>query len=369
MRRTLLTCSAVLALVALLPSAAAAGMSDPGSAASSAAAFSAPVVAAAGRFDDLSVVVDTNGHVHIAATRRGDIWYLTNRTGTWSEHRVMASGRSVDYAGALVALDADGRVFIAATRLKGPGIPWSEGIDLVTDRGRSPGSFSSPSRVTSNAVLASNLKIVHGHPALVLEIYQCCAANGPNLLWYQIRTRAGWSRQLIDAHGIGASMRLDPGTGLPVIAYRALNQIRLATATSIAGDFRHEMVPGSLGLDSSPSLALDTAGDPSVFWFSWAAYDVRLAGKTAAGWSMETIPKLSPDGWGSFEVDTLNRPHIVWYDEESHALSDRRQHGATWTTRTIASGTSFFNLTARRAPGGRVVVVWTTEKAIFVSAG
>ena len=193
----------VIGLVLALCGAAFAGNAPAGAAGSRSASeasvvpagFSAPHMVVHGVFDWLSEVVDSTNHVHIAATGRGGLWYLTNRTGTWSAHRILVSLHNKSYFDPSIALDDNDRVYIAVVRQScdncAPG--GSDGIFFVSDKGRTRGTFpSSPSRIGPNHSGAPSLKVSSGHIYLVYEKI-CCLPGDPFKVILKTNATGPWT--------------------------------------------------------------------------------------------------------------------------------------------------------------------------------
>ena len=68
---------------ALLIVAPAGALAGPGAEPAGSAFFHRQLIKA-GSFSELAEAVDRNGKVHIAAGNERDVWYLTNRTGSWT---------------------------------------------------------------------------------------------------------------------------------------------------------------------------------------------------------------------------------------------------------------------------------------------
>ena len=147
----------------------------------------------AGSFSELAVAVDTNGKVHIAAGDDRDVWYLTNRTGSWTASKIFvhtAGPNGFLWGQPTIALDDNNRVHIAATRF-----PYGEGgigIFYATDAGHPRGTFGAPTRIASNAFGEPQLKVYRGHLFLVAVKDWCCVGDGTVVM----RTNKGgsWTR-------------------------------------------------------------------------------------------------------------------------------------------------------------------------------
>src|SRR5262249_37263181 len=122
----------------------------------------------AGFFTELAETVDATGKVHIAAGNDRDVWYLTNRTGSWTSVKALVHTAGPDgffWGQASIAVDGNNRVHIAATRF--PHAQGGEGIFYVTDAGRAQGTFGSPTQIADSRFGEPQLQVYSGHLYLV----------------------------------------------------------------------------------------------------------------------------------------------------------------------------------------------------------
>jgi len=188
-------------------------------------AFGSHHLVKTGSFSELVEAVDSNGKIHIAAGDENDIWYLTNRTGSWTAKRVFV--HTVGANGYLwgmptIALDANDRVHIAAQRF-----PFGEGgigVFYVTDVGHARGSFGTPARIASNSEGEPRLQVYNGHLYLVVVKNWCCVGDGSVMMrtnktgrWTQAYIGAGQNpsfQMTSDGYARVVYERSDAGPGL-----------------------------------------------------------------------------------------------------------------------------------------------------------
>ena len=143
------------------------------------AGLPAPTLVKAGSFSELAEVVDSTGAIHIAAANDQDVWYLTDRTGSWTAKKVFAHTASPGghlWGQPTIALDDQDRVHIAATRF--PYGAGDIGIFYATDKGHPRGTFGTPTRIAADGNGEPQLKVYKGHLFLVDVRNWCCVGDG-----------------------------------------------------------------------------------------------------------------------------------------------------------------------------------------------
>ena len=334
-------------------------------------AFSTPVRVARGSFEDISEVVDSTNHVHIAAVDgAGAAWYITNRNGAWSSHKILRKPATGWYRGPLIAIDEHDRVSIAVTKWLDQGCA-SGGIFYVTDKGRARGTF--PSAVTQIAPagrVGTSLKVATGHLYLAMDDAACAGGPMPSV---RFRTNASgaWATATL-GKGDQSSMRLATN-GHARIAYAGATGLEYAVAATTSGSFSTTKIPSTTGKDDGPILSLDPHGYSAAAWWHATAtgWTVRYSTRKSGSWSTPATVATSSDGFDAvaFDMDTLGRPNIVLANTGDEMLRDLRLAGGTWTSSAIAGPDVFYSVSVRRSFSGSVVVAWVTDSGIYVSKG
>ena len=175
-----------------------------------------------------------------------------------------------------------------------------------------------------------------------------------------LRTNAtgSWTTRQVAPHGDGPSLRI--GTdGRPRIAYDKAAGIFYAVASSPAGPFVKEHVPGTDNADFQARLALGSGNSPHLVWFHFAgqATAVWYSARGAGGWSGPSVIEHDA-GFGAvaFDLDTLGRPNVAI--GRTH-IRNWILSGGIWHKTPVANGLDLRSLVERRAFNGHVVIAWT----------
>lgn len=365
--RILATTTLLIGLATSLPVAGASPAAE--RAGADPASFSSPIQVLSGQFDGISEVVDSTNHVHIAATGRHGLWYITNRGGSWSHAMILHDLTNRSYVEPSIALDGNDRVYISVARNAcddcTPGS--STGIYSVTDSGRARGNFpTTPTKIAPIHSGEGTLKVSNGH--LFLSYVNPCCQPGP-LPKVLVRTNASgaWTTTLIASHGVAPALRVG-NDGRPRVTFDRATGIFYAVASSPTGGFTTVHVPGTTGDDTAAQLALDANNRPHLAWFhdTLTTDDIWYDWRTASGWhgAIEVTP--NPDFASmAFDLDTLGRPNVALGGQ---TVRDEVRSAGTWHVSPVAAGTDVRAIAERRAFNGRVVIAWADfGGGIFVS--
>lgn len=332
------------------------------------AAWSSPTRVATGVYGFVSDVVDSTGHTIIAATGHGGLWYITDRSGLWKKTRILTDLPNRSYREVSVALDPNDRVYIAVERSScddcAPGS--SDGIFLVTDKGRTGGTFpSTPTKIAPAGSGEPSLKVSHGHPFLAM-VKPCCMPGPLPPVFLRTNATGTWTQARVADHGDAPALRIG-SDGRPRIAFTKPSGIAYAVAGSVTGSFSVSTVPGTAAFDNLVGLALDAHDRPQVVWVddsgaTRAVYDWR----TASGWhAAETIGALGDAFAVSFDVDSLGRPNVAAGGSKVRAFV---RVSGSWVGTTITTSADVTSLALRRAFNGHVVVAYANfAGGVFVS--
>ena len=279
-----------------------------------------------------SMVVDDEGHEHIAARGETGIWYLTdlNGMGTWSGVRLTRDftnqhGDRVTASAPRIALDRErGRLVVVYTRTIGMDTPSTTDVRFITfpvaPHGLDAISRSRPiPRIPSAAsvVMRDGVLAVVGEAGLYDSTTVRFVTNatgrwttaelGPERVGGPTDPSLALDR---DGHAVIAYLTDPPPVGDPVV--------RLAHATTTSGGFRSTRVaPGA-----APSLVLDSHDRPLLA--RTHATSTLFARRLADGWHL--TPVMPAGAVVELRLDRQERPHIV-------AASHGRAPGLWYATR------------------------------------
>ena len=266
-------------------------------AAASPAAFFDPVRILGGSFTEIDAATDAQGHLHIAAeTAGGSIVYVTDRTGSVTKRTVAKAvpGTTVFHDPTL-AVDGKGRVHIVYVKVAADALDCgicSRGLYLATDKGRTRGTFGTPTKVAKGGAFAPDLAIHSGKRSLGFMTGMDGLAPTPGTLWFKTDASGAWTATKA-ATGITNPALPDPSIavtsdGKARIAFED-GGIKVAFASTTTGGFSVDSVSSSTEADFGPVMLLN-ASDGAVVVFasdpSGTANDgVYLRGKGGASWA------------------------------------------------------------------------------------
>jgi hypothetical protein len=280
----------------------------------SVAAAAAPERVLPGAFHrGTALALDPAGHRHVvAANGAGDLWYATDRTGTWTSQRILAAETgSFAWTDPAIATDDDGRVHVVAVKnaiYDAPG--GTGGIFYKTDAGRPRGEFGPKVRITPAMMTTPSLRVADGVRYLAYARCLCLPGQRDAPVFFKTDRGGRWRTERIADRGFEPSLRVDP-RGRASVVFSDRRGLRLATARTKVGDFSAAVrIPGTLGLQGSPSLALGPGGRERIAWVTWSAEPLVLYMKrTATGWSRPGL--VGRGAMAELSVDGQGRSHVV----------------------------------------------------------
>ena len=113
---------------------------------------------------------------------------------------------------------------------------------------------------------------------------------------------------------------------------------RKATLLSLfpIGSIEDVIVQGGL---LSPSLAMDSAGEPHVVYTMGSGTEVDYAFRSGGAWSFETIATIPGQALAtSLVLDSLDRPHVAYDEFFAVGIRYATRTSAGWTTSLVDSG-------------------------------
>jgi hypothetical protein len=303
---SLLLCVALMALPA--PATATASVQP-----AAAPEWSTPVNVMPRRYSDIDMAIDKHGHIHIVATGiaqtewrgdHGDVWYATNRSGSWVATKIFAHATGLYWQFPSIALDEHDRIYVAADRVHcafAEGLcgrsTGHRGIWYLTDSGRTRGTFGSPLRLTPDQTGAGSLAVAQGHLYLA---YEACSERSCYLDTTDIRfgtdAAGAWKTVVVSDRGKGPQLALAPD-GTARIAYMGPHwYMWLASSSEGTGGLSTSRVPGSGYVEDidtvslPPRLAVASDGSAHLTWVKasdgevvWG--DLYYTREIASGWA------------------------------------------------------------------------------------
>jgi hypothetical protein len=364
------TCSLVAgALVLAAASAVSAASPVPQGTVATPATWSVPTRILAGRFDSVSIAVDSADHLHIAATESSKgLYYLTDRSGSWHTKRLLEEVPDTQHHGSLhvwegasITLDEQDRVHIVVTRSScndcAPGN--YDGVFYLTDKGRARGTFpSAATQIAPAGMFEPTIKESAGRLYVTYAKCACIPEQPLGAAWLATRTTGAWTRTKIASHADAPSLRV-ADTGFAVVAFNGPSSIQLAEAHSVTGDFTVSTVPGTTINDYQPSLALDSHNAPRIAWIRYtsgaAGRGVRYITRGGSTWAASReIVHGAADVVG-LSLDGGDNPHFV---VGATGVREARLVGNQVVTDTIDSNVNVTAAAIRAPASGHTVIAY-----------
>ena len=165
---------------------------------------------------------------------------------------------------------------------------------------------------------------------------------GQGILRYATIERGVWQEEIVDdVEGATSdtSIAVDE-RGNPHIVYTpelAGLPMRYARWNGIAWEKEDIVVRGGI---LSPSLALDSAGEPSVAYIVDGGGEVDYASRSAGMWTVEIVDIVSPNQTlgTSLVLDSRGRPHIAYDELYAVGINYAVKSDAGWTTELVDVG-------------------------------
>jgi hypothetical protein len=293
------------------------------------AAWSGPARISERLYDEPALVVDSAGVVHVAAKLDGGIFHVTNASGSWTRERVSRPPRRNSDGQPSIAIDRDGTLWIAYTRL------------LDTELGRFPleihlvnnasGSWSAPRLLADDGANSPSLKVRSG------SIYLAWVQGAPSDVIDEEATypvmfgtdRGGrFTTEQVAANGGFPKLELD-ADGRPHVIYGSPFWVEnggagYARASGPDGGFSAESLPAAVGHVRNIALAIDSNGTAHALWSSWpegaAQPTILHAQRGGSGWSSATAvvdnawgAAISAGPAGSLHAVAMGEGSGVWY--------------------------------------------------------
>lgn len=137
----------------------------------------------------------------------------------------------------------------------------------------------------------------------------------------------------------GVSLALD-GSDVPHFSYYLSADQTLRHAYRSGSVWQFEMVESGmsaadLGNDAT-SIALDSTGQPHVFYFLSRHSLLKHAHRDGGGWQVETIEQGGDAGqYSSLALDDDDQPHVSYYDEGQSKIKYAAWDGGQWQVQDV----------------------------------
>ncbi len=340
----------------------------------SSAGWSEPVRLASGSFMAVAVVFDSASYAHIAAqgtiAGRSGIWYSTDRTGSWTRQRIMADARGTAWRRPSITFDARDRIIVAAWRDPrlgfDPGGP-SKGIYVVSDQGRSRGTFSAPELLVPGPAADPTIKAFGTRLAVAYPAWLRTAEPQPPLKFTTWSAGQRVTSTVARRGGSGPpALHLD-SSGRPRIAYSTPAGIHYASGATTTGDFAISRLPGTGPDDDIPALTIDPAGRPTIAWLheGGARESLRYARK-GADWSSPSRVGPAPVFTTALaiDLDSSGALHVLAVGESVREMTGV---GTEFTGETLARVKLPWDGAMRVSSSDEEMAVWVTPNGLYMA--
>jgi hypothetical protein len=282
-----------------------------------AAGWVGPTRIATEQYELARLVVDADGHAHVAAVNNNGIFYLTNATGTWTTEQVSTPIDDGYDGDPSIIVNEEGSATIAFARYSALrctlrcGPVGSQGIFMVTN---DAGSWSDPVAVIEGGGQEPSLQAAADR----LHLAYSRGEFGERSVFFASRENAEWVATEI-GEGEAPSLRVGRD-GLPRVAYvDRQGRPSLAETESAAGRFTITRLPGEWTARSA-LLVIDADDEPHVVFGNDANQSDPFCGalhleRTKARWT-DVVPVFPRDEFcqiipESVDGDASGALHVI----------------------------------------------------------
>jgi hypothetical protein len=320
----------------------------------------------------IAMVVDSTNAVDIAATGNGGLWFISNRSGTWKRHLILADRKGRNWREPSIAVDGKDRVYIAFGET-GPdryGYWRSWGVFMITDKGRTRGTFPAAASRVSGPVTGDPSIQTFGNRIDIAYDTDCLCVQGEGPTRQVLKSSMDggntWTAAQITPEGYTPQLQLN-SHGRPLVAYWTPDSVGYAVGTTRSGSFSHSSLANSPTYEQ-PQLAVGTDDRPQIVYDHYGkTVQLRYVRQTAGGWSrQETIAPRR--GFFAFDLDSHGDPRVV--QASKNGIHGFTLVGGSWVDTTIAAGVNDAGpVVVRGVENGKVEVaflrasggLWVTE--------
>jgi hypothetical protein len=242
------------------------------------------------------------------------------------------------------------------------------GIHLVSDQGRSRGSFSRPTRVTPRHAENPSLKTQRGRVYLAYARCYCYPYPDRTPIWFSARVHGAWQRtRVYNGYGSSPSLRVTDA-GRPRIAFWTTSGLRYGAARSMTGDFVTSAIPGTSSSDGAPSLVLDERDNGHIAWGRGGSLSdthraVYYARQSEAGWATPQRVTSESARAVAISIDANDRPHVAVGGRGVREFVRR----GYWRRRVVARSVYVHSVSLRVTSSGRTVIAYSgADDGVFV---
>jgi hypothetical protein len=267
--------------------------------------------------ESISLAIDDEGARHLAIAGGGidvgDLWYATDRGGAWTTRHLLTGKRArKTWVEPSLAIDTDRSIHIAVVHACEGCLPGgSDGIFHLTDKGRAPGDFGPPVKVSPRDTWDPSLAVADGVRQLAYRKVPLPGEGPARAPVFVGNDRAGsWQTERLDDYGRSPRLRIGPD-GRAHVAYSGEKELRYAKERADLDGYRKPVaVPGTERLPGDVSMTLDDSGRPGIAWGPWKKGEPpSWLERTPDGWSDRLV--LGPGRVHDSSLDAAGRPHIL----------------------------------------------------------
>jgi len=263
------------------------------------------------------MAIDPAGFVHIVADLRSRIVDITNESGDWSTIRVAVPPDDTGYGGPTLAIDGDGRMYVAFTTFTAGGDlgPFPDGILLVDGLGN---AWSAPTNVAPHATSPS-LAVRDGvvHLAFTEALLTDVACEDPLALHYASVVGETVTTSTLYEVGFRPLIALAPD-GTTKVVSSDLCGLANPPAMHLSDANGTVVIPGTQKDDALVGFGIDGAGLLHIAFIRASEEDevsrLFYTSLTPEGW-IEPVPLLVGAYDGALAVDARGIVHVVGFGE------------------------------------------------------